>query len=307
MGTRFSVQKHSKRHGRLLFLLALWCASPGFAQETQKPRTILQGRIEQIAGSNQLADVVLRKLSPKLDSRAGTGSAKPQAALKSGAEVSSYPAYLLGRWGGDLKIIWSVTAPGYETALPQYRLGNIGSLVLHFGNVGRDVRMLPTVIFFPIEEVPVTQSVINTTKIEAESVEAFKKQTLETGILRGVPTLPLAKFNGEGLSGKKFVSRVIHDSTRVLKPGVVEQDVVIGEWKDGAIYNYREFVSRFTWYGKDRIYAQILVANFGVSRQAISKTLMEGWMGSNWRPTANSIANRLDTTWEDVVRRDGIQ
>jgi hypothetical protein len=83
--------------------------------------------------------------------------------------------------------------------------------------------------------------------------------------------------------------------------------VVLGEWKDGAFYNYREFVSRFTWYGKDKIYAQILIANYGMSKKAVSKTLMEGWAGSNWKLTAQSIAGRLDTTWEDVVRRDGIE
>ena len=178
---------------------------------------------------------------------------------------------------------------------------------MHFDKIAERVKLLPTVIFFPIEEVPVTQSVINTTKIQAESVEEIKRQTRESGILRGVPTLPLARFDGEGLTGKKFISRLLHDSTRVLKPGVVEQDEVIGEWKEGEFYNYREFVSRFTWYGPNKIYAQILIANFGVTRQAISKTLLEGWMESNWKPVADNIARRLNTTWEDVVQRDGIE
>lgn len=279
-------------------LILLFFTTFASAQEAPKPGKFLQGRIEQIAGSNQLSDIVLRKLNPKLDTR---------VPLLSGTEVSTYPAYFIGRWGGDLKVVWSVNAPEITNNLPQYRLGNIGSVVLHFDKVADRVKLLPTVIFFPVEEMPVSQTVINTTKIKAENIEAFKKQTLDTGILRGVPTLPLAKFDGEGLTGRAFTSRVIHDSMRVLKPGVVEQDVVIGEWKDGAFYNYREFVSRFTWYGKDKIYAQILIANYGMSKKAVSKTLMEGWAGSNWKLTAQSIAGRLDTTWEDVVRRDGIE
>lgn len=279
-------------------LILLFFTTFASAQEASKPGKFLQGRIEQIAGSNQLSDIVLRKLNPKLDTR---------VPLLSGTEVSTYPAYFIGRWGGDLKVVWSVNAPEITNNLPQYRLGNIGSVVLHFDKVADRVKLLPTVIFFPVEEMPVSQTVINTTKIKAENIEAFKKQTLDTGILRGVPTLPLAKFDGEGLTGRAFTSRVIHDSMRVLKPGVVEQDVVIGEWKDGAFYNYREFVSRFTWYGKDKIYAQILIANYGMSKKAVSKTLMEGWAGSNWKLTAQSIAGRLDTTWEDVVRRDGIE
>ncbi len=267
------------------------------AQEVQKPKTFLQGRIEQIAASNELSEIILRKQTPKLG----------VPLLTSSTEVSSYPAYLLGRWGGDLKNVWSVDAPNITNRLPQYRVGNTGSVVMHFDKIAERVKLLPTVIFFPIEEVPVTQSVINTTKIQAESVEEIKRQTRESGILRGVPTLPLARFDGEGLTGKKFISRLLHDSTRVLKPGVVEQDEVIGEWKEGEFYNYREFVSRFTWYGPNKIYAQILIANFGVTRQAISKTLLEGWMESNWKPVADNIARRLNTTWEDVVQRDGIE
>lgn len=265
---------------------------------TPAPRTFLQGRIEQIAGSNELSEIVLRKQSPKLDSR---------QILKSGTDVSSLPDYLVGRWGGDLKNVWSVTASGITNKLPQYRVNNIGTVVMHFEKMQDRVKLLPTVIFFPVEEVPVNQSVINTTKIEADSVDSMKKQIRETGILRGVPTLPLAKFDGEGITGAKFQSRIIHDSIRVLKPGVVEQDVVVGEWKEGSFYNYREFVTRFTWYGRKRIYAQILIANFGVSRQAISKTLMEGWLDSDWAPVASRIAGRLDKTWDEVVRQDGIQ
>lgn len=281
-----------------LFLIITCFSVCALAQNPLKPGKFLEGRIEQIAGSNELSEIVLRKLNPKLDSR---------APLLSGTEVNTYPAYFIGRWGGDLKIVWSVNAPKITNNLPQYRLGNIGSVVLHFDKVGNRVKLLPTVIFFPVEEMPVSQSVINTTKIKAENIDEFKKQTLESGILRGVPTLPLAKFDGAGLTGKAFTSRIIHDSMRVLKPGVVEQDVVIGEWKEGAFYNYREFVSRFTWYGKEKIYAQVLIANYGLSRQAISKTLLEGWAGSNWKTTANSIAARLDTTWEDVMQRDGIE
>lgn len=271
---------------------------PASAMETAKPRTFLQGRIEQVAASNELSKIVLYKQSPKLDKR---------SILKSSAEVASYPSYLVGRWGGALKNVWTVNAPNITNQLPQYRVGNIGTVVMHFDKVGTQVKLLPTVIFFPVEEVPVSQSAINTTEIQADSIEAFKKRTLASGILRGVPTLPLAKFSGEGLTGRKFESRILHDSIQVLKPGVVEQDVVIGEWKDGAFFNYREFVSRFTWYGPDKIYAQVLIANFGDTREAISKTLLEGWMSSNWRPIAESIASRLQTTWDEVVRRDGIE
>lgn len=267
------------------------------AEENAKPKMLIQGRIEQIVQSNEIPEIILRKQKPKLDPRP----------LVAGAEVSSYPTYLIGRWGGNLRNVWSVTAPEIKTHLPQYRVGNVGTVVLHFDKVRDRVKLLPTVIFFPVEEVPVTQSVINTTKIEASSVAAIKKQTEETGILRGVPTLPLAKFQGEGLTGSKFVSQILHDSTRVLKPGVVEEDMVVGEWKEGEFYNYREFVSRFTWYGPTKVYAQILIANFGISRQAISKTLFEGWMDSNWKPAADSISNRLDLPWEEVVKRDGIE
>lgn len=263
-----------------------------------KPSTFLQGRIEQIAGSNQLSDIVLRKQTPKLDTR---------KLLKTGADVASLPEYLVGRWGGDLKNVWSVTAPGIENKLPQYRLNNIGTVVMHFEKVGGLVKLLPTVIFFPIEDVPVNQSVINTTNIQSDSVDSVKRQIRESGVMRGVPTLPLAKFDGEGITGSKFQSRILYDSVRVLKPGVVEHDVLVGEWKEGVFYNYREFVSRFTWYGPKRIYAQLLIANFGVSRQAISKTLLEGWMDSNWAPVASRIAERLDKTWDEVVKHDGIQ
>lgn len=283
-------------------------ANPGTADPVQppspsqakasKPGTFLLGRIEQIVGSNQLSDIVLRKQTPKLDTR---------KLLKTGADVASLPEYLIGRWGGDLKNVWSVTAPGITNNLPQYRVNNIGTVVMHFDKMGGRVQLLPTVIFFPIEELPVNQSVINTTSIEADSVDSVKRQIRQTGVMRGVPTLPLAKFDGEGITGSKFQSRVLYDSVRVLKPGVVEHDVLVGEWKEGEFYNYREFVSRFTWYGPKRIYAQLLIANFGVSRQAISKTLLEGWMDSNWAPVASRIAARLDRTWEEVVRQDGIQ
>lgn len=266
--------------------------------QAQKPVTFLQGRIEQIAESSQLSDIVLRKQIPKLDAR---------KLLKTGSDITTLPEYLIGRWGGDLKIVWSVTSPGIENKLPQYRLNNIGTVVMHFEKLGGRVRLLPTVIFFPIEEVPVNQSVINTSNIQTDSVDAVKRQIRESGVMRGVPTLPLAKFDGEGITGSKFQSRLLYDSVRVLKPGVVEHDVLVGEWKEGVFYNYREFVSRFTWYGPKRIYAQLLIANFGISRQAISKTLLEGWMDSNWTPVASRIAERLDKTWDEVVKHDGIQ
>lgn len=268
------------------------------AEEPAKPSAMLQGRIEQITRSNELPEIILRKQKPRLD---------PRQTLVSGTEVSSYPGYLVGRWGGNLKVVWSVTAAGIVNDLPQHRMGNVGTSVLHFEKVSDKVKLLPTVIFFPIEEVPLTQSVINTTKIQADSLAEYKKQILSSGVFRGVPTLPLAKFDGEGLSGRKFVSRVVHDSMRVLKPGTVEQDVVIADWKDGAFYNYREVVSRFIWYGKDRVYAQVMIANFGVSRQAISKTLLEGWMFSDWQPAANIICERLSLPWSEVMRRDGIE
>lgn len=272
--------------------------SVAFAEEVLKPTVKLQGRIEQITSSNELPEIILRKQKPKLDSR---------QTLVSGTEVFSYPGYLIGRWGGNLKVVWSVTAADIVNDLPQHSMGNVGTSVLHFEKVSEKVKLLPTVIFFPIEEVPLTQSVINTTKIQADSLAEYKKQILSSGVFRGVPTLPLAKFDGEGLSGRKFISRVVHDSLRVLKPGTVEQDVVIADWKDGAFYNYREVVSRFIWYGKDKIYAQVMIANFGVSRQAISKTLLEGWMFSDWQPAANIICERLSLPWSEVMRRDGIE
>ncbi len=263
----------------------------------QKPRVVLEGRIEQIAGSSTLSEIVLRAQKPKLDTR---------PILQSGAQVTGYPAYLLGRWGGDLQVAWSAKAPEVPDQ-SQSRLGNTGSTVFRFDKVGDQVKLRPSAIYFAREREQLTESMLRNLKIQSENIEDTKKEVRETGGFISVPVLYLAGFKSQSLTGNQFQSRVLYNSTRELKPGTVEQDVLIGEWENNAYGAYHEVVSRFTWYGAKKVYAQIMCADYMADRRAIRRTLLQGWITPDWQQAAVNISNRLNKPWTDVAKEIGLE
>lgn len=280
----------------------------------QKQPLLIQGRVEEIVRTGTLPKIVLQKQTPKFDSPvlhggagAGSAGAGTGAGALAGRAETGFPTYLLGRWGGKLRVTWSVSAPEITDHFPQDRIGNTGSVVFHFDNVAGKVKLLPTVIFFPVEQEKVTPELVAARKINATNLDAFRAQVRETGIFRGVPTTCLSVFKGQGLSGAQFQSRPLYDSMREIRRGIVEQDIVSADWRDGSIYSYREVVSRFTWYGPKQVYAQILVADYGQSRRVLKRTLLEGWISPNWQPVADSIAATLGRPWEQVMQEDGIE
>jgi hypothetical protein len=275
-----------------------WCTLNNACVAQNKP-LIIEGRVEEVVRSATLPAIVLQKQTPKFDSPVLRGGA--------GEVPTGYPQYLLGRWGGKLRVSWSVSAPEVTERFPQDRIGNMGSVVFHFDKVAGRVKMLPTVVFFPVEHEKLTPELIESRKINSNNLDSFRKQVLETGTFTGVPTTCLARFSGQGLAGETFQSRPLYDSMRVLKNGTVEQDVVSADWRDNAIYSYREVVSRFTWYSANQVYAQIVVADYGKSRRALKRTLLEGWIGPNWQPVADNIAATLGRPWEQIMVEDGIE
>ncbi len=178
--------------------LCLW-NSPCSAQ---KQPLLIQGRVEEIVRNGSLPPVVLQKQTPKYDS---------PVLRATGAVDTGYPSYLLGRWGGKLRVIWSANAPDIDVHFPQDRIGNIGSVVFHFDNVGGKIKLLPTVVFFPVEHEKATDELIAARKISAESLDALRQRVRETGVFTSIPTTCLAVFKGQGLSGEKFQTRPIYD------------------------------------------------------------------------------------------------
>lgn len=293
-----------------LLLGMVGCGTLNNACLAQKKPLLIEGRVEEIVRTGALPAIILQKQTPKFDSpiiRGGAGSGSVAGSVAAGSAASGYPTYLLGRWGGKLRVTWSVSAPEITERFPQDRIGNTGSVVFHFDTVGGKVKLLPTVIFFPVEQEKVTQQLVESRKINATNLDSFRQQVRQTGVFTGVPTICLARFDGQGLGGEQFQSRRLYDSMRVIRNGTVEQDIVSADWRDNEIYSYREVVSRFTWYGANQVYAQILVADYGKSRRALKRTLLEGWITPKWQPVADSIAATLGRPWEQIMKEDGIE
>lgn len=312
MGTR--IGSHANLLAALmmngLVLCAVGCCLGNSPCLAQKKPLLIEGRVEEIVRTGTLPAIILQKQTPKFDSpilRGGAGSGSATGSVAAGSAVAGYPTYLLGRWGGRLRVTWSASAPEVTQHFPQDRIGNTGSVVLHFDTVGGKVKLLPTVIFFPVEQEKVTPELIESRKINATNLDSFRQQVRQTGVFTGVPTICLARFSGQGLAGEQFQSRPLYDSMRVIRNGTVEQDIVSADWRDNEIYSYREVVSRFTWYGANQVYAQILVADYGKSRRALKRTLLEGWITPKWQPVADSIAATLGRPWEQIMKEDGIE
>lgn len=309
------IGNHAKSSVKLLaFALVVGivelCIPNNACMAQQKQPLLIQGRVEEVVRTGSLPAIVLQKQTPKFDSpilHGGVGAGVLAGGALAGRAETGFPTYLLGLWGGKLRVTWSVSSPEINDHFPQDRIGNTGSVVFHFDNVAGKVKLLPTVIFFPVEQEKITPELVASRKINATNLDAFRAQVQKTGIFTGVPTTCLSVFKGQGLSGAQFQSRPLYESMRVIKSGIAEQDIVSADWRDGSIYSYREVVSRFTWYGPKQVYAQILVADYGQSRRVLRRTLLEGWISPNWQPVADSIAATLGRPWEQIMQEDGIE
>jgi hypothetical protein len=183
-----------KKIGSIFAIVGLCTLNNACVAQQKKP-LLIQGRVEEIVRTGSLPAIVLQKQTPKFDSPVLHGGAG--AGALAGSAESGYPAYLLGRWGGKLRVTWSVSAPEITDHFPQDRIGNTGSVVFHFDTVAGRVKLLPTVIFFPVEHEKVTQQIIASRKINTENLDAFRAQVRETGIFTGVPTTCLSVFKGQ--------------------------------------------------------------------------------------------------------------
>lgn len=279
----------------LSMAIPLICPKAAFAQ-------VLQGRIEQLTGkvetkqlTGQVAagSVVLQKQTPQLDRRILDGRVDAFY-----ADIS-YPEYLLGKWGGPIEVVWvddRKPKPNDIDDIPkEYVKGTVGKVVLEFQKQNQSVVLKPTCVYFPAHDV---------------SYQTFLKQGLrpdgvhpEDAIeskYRVFNAVSLNNLKGYFYNGSISRQKLVANSLKTLRRGVVEQDMVVRAYRDQEFRGYQETVLRFTWYTRNRIYLQVALAFFDKTGVVERRSLIQGWITPNWQKVANELSIDYELPWEKI-------
>lgn len=269
-------------------------------------RTMLYGRIEQIAGTaGAQFPVVLKPLQAQMDPRAlSLKGAATQGALR-GSLVSAFPFDFSGNWGGNLTVWAMQMAPLCYRIDPEeakwtataMRQGLVGQANFNFQRgAGGKVELEPTRIAFqvPMKDTnyqgqidQLMSSGAMGGQQQAPGMGNFMRQFL--GSMAGSMTIPMLLNLGNfqtggmltGVSGNQLHEQVLRNTIRQLAPGVIEQQILTTESernpKTGQVQEgYGESVIRFTKQSEDQFYVQVATVNYTQNREFKRKIILYG-------------------------------
>jgi hypothetical protein len=268
----------------------------------------LQGRLEQIGNpdaklpveltskidkNKAFADIQLIKQTPQFD-------VMPQPTLLKGnltslSTMTSFPDFVVGTWGGHLKIL---TRDVYKRSITDSRLAvdDLGTIVVRFIKEEDNVNVLPPSVFFQ-------RRLINRKrhKLRREG-DPDAVENLRPKKYNDYPIIDMGSKHWHNAVGGQWQDDVLHNSLQRIGENGAEQDTVFKRTKDGAPYGYRETVARYTWVTKNKILMQAAVVDFTMKRKVRKRTIMEGFIVPDWHPFAKEIGSIAELPWAQIVK-----
>ena len=285
----FGSAKSGTSQARIKQLSAL------LAEENSGAASALSGRLEEIAGKKaQLpAEIKVGELKTMTPIKDITTSAKTTL-LK--GQITSYPPEWIGQWGAHVRVITkSETSPS-----EQIKVGAIGLVIFSFLPKGRVISLLPTNMYFP-------SRLFNQSQIVYSADDLKKMRWVDRRMpLNGSPTLELRDSTGFSIAGDNLNTRSLVNSLRLLKPDVLEQDIIVLNQKvpvgGGAPTNkFRETIVRLTRQRReDLLWGQIAHIGYDADGLVQFQYYTEGWLSTNWRTCATEIEKQLNKSVCDL-------
>ncbi len=202
--------------------------------------------------------------------------------------IVSFPPDWTGQWGGHLKV-----RSQYHLK-PDDRIKNqsTGLMILSFIPKGNQITLLPTNMYFPLISTTIEGSRISPDELK----EWERKGALDTKrVLRAVPVLDLRDSNYVNVNGDKLETTTLVNKLRVIRPDVLEQDIILQARIRSANGNqsatfYKETIVRLSRQSRpDILWGQ--VAHIGYDSNGVTQAqyITEGWLSTNWKPCAKEI------------------
>jgi hypothetical protein len=271
-----------------------------------KKRTVLYGRIEQIAGTSGAEfPIVLKSMQAKMDTRGiqlktGVGT----NAIR-GAVVKAYPFDYRGVWGGTLTIwstqtgpiCWQVDPDEAKWTQVAMKPGLVGQVNFYFDtDKSGKVQLEPAQIGFqiPMKDTNYQEQMNQMLgsgaagqQFGSAGMSDFVRQMM--GNMSGSLTVPATMFLGNvatsgmmhGTSGNQFREELVSNTIRELAQGVLEQQIITSSAEqnihNGQVnYGYGESVVRFTKQSPDQMYVQAAVVTYTRGGQFKRKIILYG-------------------------------
>lgn len=279
--------------------VAVPAASAAAAALNQTPKAqpanapMLKGRLEEISGSGASLPVGLLLNLKAQKGKVDPATNKPQVNKLQGL-VASFPTDWAGDWGGQIKIHWTQldkafydfdAAEAKETA-QILRPGSTGTTTFTFYRTGKDILLQPARIAFPPRTNQYTANQLQSQMRNSPfgslmgANNPMMGQMLST-LATGVPVLCLGDITGVGVTGNSLNSRVVKNVIKQLKPGVLEQNIVVQEAERQARTNevrnsFSESVLRFTKINPNQLYVQAASLKYRKDGHLLEKVLMYG-------------------------------
>lgn len=252
-----------------------------------KPTKMLVGRLEELGGSGAKLPIgVLMKL------KIGTAKLDPSATKPTVVQgvVSSFPVDFQGQWGGQLKVHWaqfdpaSYTFDREETLLTQKieTPGAMAGTTFNFVQQGNVISVEPAQLYFaPRRDTANAKAMQQQLGPLAGMLGGGNSQMLSM-MTESIPVMVLGSATGlRGLTGNALESRVIKNDIRQLKPGVLEQNIVVQESEQhrstGSVQrSLSETVMRFTKLNAGQLYVQAASIKYRNDGHFLNKVLFYG-------------------------------
>ncbi len=212
-------------------------------------------------------------------------------------KIASYPEEWLGQWGG---------APGISSVyerIPVERIkkGSSGIVVFSFLKSDEGINLLPTNVFFPVTVTKLADqrlSEANLRKLE------MRGETKGDQMMPGVPVIELRDSTYKSIRQENLKATVLRNILRLLKPDVLEQDIILCVRISGANeaprYMYRESIIRLTRNRKDLLLVQIGHIGYAPTGERDFQYSMQGWLTPRWRSYATAIEKLVRSTVADL-------
>lgn len=284
-----SLSRVIRAFGIVAFAHCLCMQAVGADTTEQRPAPI-QGRIEQLGtpDSKLPIDLTVQQSQVKLTPETAKLDTPPHKRLT--ATVSGFYSDMLGCWGGTLKTMYYIAGPGNDD--PYRKAGTTCKVVFNFTKLGEEIVLKPVVLYFPRET-----AVKDPYRLSGDSNTA--KWQWEVPIT----TLGNARWVDKQDDSKVKEDRIVHDSTKILKDGAIEEDIVIQSNETGKPSRYTETVLRFTRSAKGEMLAQVAMVDYSTNRVPFRKWLWEGSLSRNWQEVATRIAADHYMTLHDYERK----
>ena len=266
------------------------------ANAPTKPVKMLTGRLEEIGGNGATLPVgVMLKLkaqSAKSDPRYSANASASASATTIQGQVASFPIDWRGAWNGQLKIhgrqasklAYEIDAEETTTQDKILVPGTMGSVTFDFSQRGRAIYLEPAQIVLP-QRTDTSQARATQQQLKALGLDRMlggNGSAMLQSMTASIPVLLLGEAsNARGVTGNIFSSQVLKNDIRELKPGVLEQNIVVNTQERKAkngnlVHSVTETVIRFTKLNPSQLYVQAASVQYAKDGQFETKVLMYG-------------------------------